>query len=124
MGVLDDLHHEVCSLPLVEIQSEAVSQPFDGGFALEAGQTSPKHQASGTYQVLSMRPNCKERFDGQIDEKAVALRVFPSHQHHHFVVQFERIRLEFDTLQVISSLKIMAYDKDCSLRVVNIRGKH
>jgi hypothetical protein len=99
VSVFDHLHHELCSLPLAEAQSKSVPQPFDCWFALETRQARPEHQVSRTYQVFCVRSDCQECFDRQVDEKGVALRVSSPHQHHHFMVQFERVWLKFDTLR-------------------------
>lgn len=54
---------------------------------------------NGIDELIRVRSNGEEGFDGELLEDSVALRVSTSHQDDHLVVELEGVGLEFDSLE-------------------------
>ena len=65
-----------------------------------------------------MRSDRQEGLNGQVQEQRIALRVATTHQNDHFMIQLERIRLEFNALQALKSDFSAKTDRNHSLQVV------
>lgn len=59
-------------------------------------------------ELLCVRSDGKERFDGELAEHLVALRISTAHKNDHLVVELERVWFEFDTLKCDRQLRKFA----------------
>lgn len=73
VGVPNDGHHPVCGLPFIEFKSKPVAEPFNGGLPFERRQARLEHQLNRTDELISVRSDGQERFDGQLLEELIAL---------------------------------------------------
>ena len=73
MSVLHDTHHQTRSTPLTHSQCEPLSQPFDRTLSFERGKSGVEHQPNGINELVSVRPQSKERFDGQMLKHGITL---------------------------------------------------
>src|SRR4051794_9964015 len=95
VSIFDNPHHPFRSLALVQSQSKSFSKPANSWLSLEAWQAGPEHEVHCADQLLCMRSDRQEGLDGQMQEQYIALRVASPHQNDHFMIQLERVRLEF-----------------------------
>lgn len=73
MGVLHDTHHQTRSAPLTHSQREPLSQPFDRALSFERGKSGVEHQPNGINELVGVRPQSEECFDGQMLEHGITL---------------------------------------------------
>jgi hypothetical protein len=97
MGILYDRDHPLRSLPLSEVWCKPLAQPLDSRLTLETWQTRAKHELDCADELIDVRPQSEEALDAELRKEAVTLRAAAAHEHHHLVVEFERVRLELDS---------------------------
>jgi hypothetical protein len=68
MSILHDTHHPTCSTPLTLSQRKSIFQQFDRALSFERGKPSIEHQLNGVNELVGVRPQSEERFDGQMLE--------------------------------------------------------
>jgi len=95
MRVLYLTHHPFRSVPLTHSQREPIPQPFNCALPFEGGEPSVEHQPDSVDELIGVRSQSDECFDGQMLEHRVTLRVSATHENHHFVGKFEGAWFEF-----------------------------
>lgn len=99
MGIPHHSHHMLRCLALIQCQRKPIAQTPDRAFAFERREASIEHKLDSAYQLLGVWSNSEERLDGKVLEELVSLGVPSAHQYDHLMVEFERVRFEFDTLK-------------------------
>lgn len=102
-------HHPLSGLSFVQVQCEPISKPPDRGLSFEGWQACVEHQLHGADELFRMGSYSQERFYSEVLEEVIALRVPPSHQYDHLMVEFEGMWFEFDTLHERVSIMTMTY---------------
>ena len=73
VSVLHNTHHPTRSTPLVHSQRESIPQPFNRALSFERGKSGVEHQPNGIDELVGVRPQGEERFDGQMLEHGITL---------------------------------------------------
>ena len=89
MRITDSVHHPFCRLAFVAPECEALPKTTNGAFALETRETSVEHQLDSADELIGVRTDGKEAFDGEVLEEVVTLRVPPAHENNHLVIELE-----------------------------------
>jgi len=95
MSILHETHHPIRSAPLAQSQREPIPQSFNRPLPLEGGESSVEHQSNSIDELVGVRSQSEECFDGQMLEHGVTLRVSAAHENHHLVSKFEGVWFEF-----------------------------
>ena len=94
MRILDDAHHVLRSVALVDAKGEALAQAPDRPLAFEAGEAGAEHELHGRDELWRVRAEREEGGDAELLEERVALGIASAHQDDHLVVQLERAGLK------------------------------
>lgn len=73
MRIPDDPDHVLRRLLLRQIQTEPILQPSDRAFPFEARQGGLQHEPDGVDELVAVGSDGKERLDGEVLEKPVAV---------------------------------------------------